>query len=377
VITKGDVGGAQTHVAGAGAAQVDAGNDVTVVAGTDGPMLARCRDAGIETVVVPALGAARARPWSLAALGALRSELHRLRPDIVHAHSSNAGLLARIASRLDGHACVYTAHGWPFQRGAPWSQRAMSLAAELIGGRIGDGVICLTDAEAERARRARVVRRRRVWVIANGLSDVDPSLRRIDHDQNRTEPVTIVMVARFAPPKAQRELVDVLAGLLDLDWMMTFVGDGPDFDDVRRHGERLLGDRVEFLGHRDDVAQVIAASDVAVLWSRYEGMPISLLEAMRAGVCCVASDLPGVRALFGADPPGGLTAADAAALADVLRTAVSEPATRRSLGECARMRYEQCYSSAAMQASTAQVYDSLLERRRSGGRARRARGSRR
>ena len=65
-----------------------------------------------------------------------------------------------------------------------------------------------------------------------------------------------------------------------------------------------LRGRVAFLGHRDDVAEILAASDVGVLWSRYEGLPISVMEYMRAGLCCVASDLPGVRALFGEQSAG-------------------------------------------------------------------------
>ena len=357
VITKGDVGGAQTHVVELVAAQLGAGHDVTVVAGTDGPAMDRCRQHGAAVVVVPSLGAARTRLWQRAALADLRGVLTGVRPDIVHAHSSNGGFLARIVCRRAGLVCVYTAHGWPFQRGAALPQRLLSLFGELIAGRLGDGVICLTDAEAQRARRARVVRPGRMWIIPNGLADVPPHLRRRQGDG----PLAVVMVARFAPPKRQRELVEVMATLRHLDWTLTFVGDGPELGECRQLGESLLGDRVEFLGHCDDVAGVLAEHDAIVLWSAYEGMPISLLEGMRAGLCCVASDLPGVRVLFGT-PPAGIIAGTETELASAIDQLARNPPQRAELGAWARARYEASFSADAMERAVAEVYELVLTR---------------
>lgn len=358
VITKGDVGGAQTHVVELARAQIAAGDEVVIVAGCDGPAMDRARVDGARVVVVPSIGESRRRLWQRDAFRDLRSTLAELEPDVVHGHSSNAGFLARLVSRRAPWPCVYTAHGWPFQRGAAPAQRVLSFAGELLAGRLGDGVICLTEAEAERARRAHVVAPDRLWIVPNGLGDVDGSLRR----QGVATPPGIVMVARFAPPKLQRELIGVMATLTDLPWSLTFVGDGPDLEGCRRHGARVLGDRVRFVGHRDDVDVVLAEHDVLVLWSRYEGMPISLLEGMRAGLCCVASDLPGVRALLG-DPPVGVVAADDAALGASLRRLLVEPSTIGDLGDAARARFERCFSSTAMQAATALVYAELSTRR--------------
>jgi glycosyltransferase involved in cell wall biosynthesis len=241
----------------------------------------------------------------------------------------------------------------------------MSFTGELIAGHLGDGVICLTEAEAVRARRARVVRRHRVWVVPNGLSDVPPSQRS---RQGGGTPA-LVMVARFAPPKRQLELIDVMARLDHLDWTLTFVGDGPQLDACRDHGQRLLRDRVTFLGDRDDVPQVLARHQAMVLWSTYEGMPISLLEGMRAELCCIASDLPGVRELFGV-PSAGLVARSTAELAAAIEGIVSEPARRSDLARRARARYEASFSASAMERSVGAVYAEVLDLRR---RVRRAR----
>jgi glycosyltransferase involved in cell wall biosynthesis len=290
----------------------------------------------------------------------VRTQLAGLDADIVHAHSSHAGLIARAAARRIGRPSVYTAHGWPFQRGAAWTQRAVSLAGEFVGGHVGDAVICLTKAEAELALRAKVVSKDRLWVVPNGISDIDPSLRRQPHDGDPA----LVMVARFAPPKRQADLIRTMSGLLDLPWSLSLVGDGPESASCRTLGARRLGERVRFLGHRDDVTSILAASDIAVLGSRYEGFPISLLEAMRAGLCCVASDLPGVRVLL-SDPPVGRIASGEQDLSLALRELIGDRSTTRALGDLARSRFERSFAASAMELATRAIYEAVLARRSS------------
>jgi glycosyltransferase involved in cell wall biosynthesis len=233
-----------------------------------------------------------------------------------------------------------------------------SFAGEFVGGHLGDAVICLTEAEAERARRARVVPRNRLWVVPNGIGDVDRSLVRPASGRARS----IVMVARFAPPKRQRRLIEAMTTVTSDEWVLSLVGDGPQLDECRAFARRVLGDRVRFLGHRDDVAAILCESDIAVLWSGYEGLPISLMEAMRAGLCCIGSDLPGVRELFG-EPPCGLTATSEVELSAAVSTALDDPSLVDALGSSARRRFEQHYTVDAMERSTRAVYEAVLDRR--------------
>jgi glycosyltransferase involved in cell wall biosynthesis len=323
----------------------------------------RLRAYSVPVSIVPSIAHARSNATLRRPLADVHAVLNELQPQIVHGHSSHAGLLARLAARRLHLPSVYTAHGWPFQRGASLVQRATSYVGEFAGGHIGDAVICLTEAERARALRSHVVRADRLWVVPNGLSDVAPSRVRHAGDERGAG---IVMVARFAPPKLQAELISVMSTLLDLPWRLTFVGDGPELARCSEVGRRLLGDRVLFLGHRDDVEVLLADNDIAVLWSAYEGLPISLLEAMRAGLCCVGSDLPGVRTLLGrfaSDPEVGLVAVSPEELAVKLRTVIGDRSARRELGVLARQRYERTYSAAAMEERTRSVYTAVLARR--------------
>jgi glycosyltransferase involved in cell wall biosynthesis len=365
VITKLDVGGAQTHVVELAVGQAAAGYRIDIVAGRGGPAAERLAAAGLAVRIVPELGASHGRLSQRAALSAVTRALGAIRPDLVHGHSSNGGLHARLAARRLRLPSVYTAHGWPFQKGAQWRQRIMSFAGEFVGGHVGGAVIVLTEAERDRAARARVVPRSRLWVVPNGISDVPPDLRRrrtfVDGE------AALVMVARFAPPKLQAELAAALAAATDVPWRLRFVGDGPELAASRAQVEATpsLRGRVEFLGHRDDVADILAGSDVGILWSRYEGLPISVTEYMRAGLCCVASDLPGVRALFG-DEPAGLVVASDDQLPGTLVALLTTPGRLDTFGQRARARFESRYSVDAMVAATANVYAGSVGRSWSG-----------
>jgi glycosyltransferase involved in cell wall biosynthesis len=361
VITKLDVGGAQTHVVELALGQVAGGHRIDVVAGVGGPAADRLTALGVPVLIVPELGDSRGRVSQRAAVAAVTLALGRIAPDLVHGHSSNGGLAARMAARRLRLPSVYTAHGWPFQKGAAWKQRLMSFAGEFVGGHLGDAVIVLTEAEQRRARRARVVPGDRLWVVPNGIADVPPELRRTGPLGDRAP--TLVMVARFAPPKLQTELVVALAELADEPWTLRLVGDGPQLDECRSAVERLgLGGRVEFLGHRDDVAEVLASSDIGVLWSRYEGLPISVMEYMRAGLCCVGSDLPGVRELLGRD--GGMVARSAVGLGEALRRLFADRTDIDALGTTARNRYVERFSAESMVAATDAVYAAVRARTR-------------
>jgi len=358
VITKGDFGGAQTHVIELAIAQHHDGAEVAISAGSDGPAMDRARAGGVDVTILTHLGRAVAPRADVAAVRALRSVFRSGQPDIVHCHSSKGGLLARIAARRERVPSVYTAHGFPFQRAAPLVQRSLSLAGEWVGGHFGDAVICLTDEEADLARRWHIARSEEIFVVPNGL----PDIQAVSRDTSNDVPA-MVMVARFFPPKMQRELAAVLSTMTDIPWSITFIGDGPRFDEWGETVASTLGDRAHVLGHRDDVEELVAACDIAILWSKYEGMPIALLEAMRAGLACVASDLPGVRCLFG-DPPVGLLAATDHDLEQALRRVLTSIETRRELGRAARHRFESAFTIGEMMRGVGEVYETTLKRHR-------------
>lgn len=354
VVTKLDVGGAQRHVADLAAWQHAAGHRVTVVAGLDGPVADEVRGAGVDVRITPSLRRSP-NPWHDGrALGVLAGELRSRAPDVVHTHSSKGGLLGRMAARRLGVAAVYTAHGWPFQAAAPLAQRTMSRAGETFAGHWWGEVICLTPAEADLARRLHVVPGDRIHLVPLGLPDGPVRDWSVPSDRSR---VRLIMVARFAPPKDHPAVLRALAPLRELSWTLQLVGDGPGVGESRALAGALgLADRVEFLGTRDDVPSLLAAADVAVLASRYEGMPLAVLEAMRAGVPVVASDLPGVRFILG-ETGAGLVASSLAQWTAAVRDLAGDESGRRRRGLAGRAAFEQASTIDVMGHRVDTVYE--------------------
>ena len=283
----------------------------------------------------------------------LRVLIRTLKPDVVHGHSSKAGLLARIASRLEGVPSVYTAHGWPFTPEASPTRRTASWAGEAVGAIAGTRTICLNETEAALARRAHLPKAARIDIVANGLGDSDV------RGDSFTGTIRLLMAARFAAPKAQLELLHGLAATRGIAWTMTFAGDGPLRAACERFvAESSIGDRVRFLGNVDDVAALLETTDVLVLWSGHEGQPMSVMEAMRAQVPVLSNELPGVREMLG---PGAMSIPRSpASLHQAMQTLADHPALRRSLGCIGRQRYESNFGREQMVDGVARAYAAAI-----------------
>ena len=360
VITKMDRGGAQSMVCELARAQVDAGCEVTVLCGVLGPAADAVKDKGVRVLEVVSL---RHAPSPIGDAQAVRSLVHEFRgwkPDLVHAHSSKGGLVGRIAAKRVGVPSVYTAHGWPFQAGAAATQRLMSLVGEWIGGRLGDEVVCVTKAEAELAARLRIGTVRHRHLIHNGVASA-PAVERPIRTADQT--FHVVMVARLDRPK-RPDIVVRAIGLCDKRVKLQVVGDGALMAEVRSLVDSLeLWGRVELLGDGDP-GPPLAQANCFVLVSDYEGMPVTVLEAMRSGLPIVANPLPGiVEAVVGSNGDSQvalLVAGQPETVATAVMSLVDNPARAYELGLAGRNRWHAYFSADRMCAEYGELYRSVL-----------------
>ena len=170
------------------------------------------------------------------------------------------------------------------------------------------------------------------------------------------------MVARMAWQKDHATLLRALAPLKELDWQLELVGDGPLLSSIEALAASLgIASRVRFAGFRSDVAERLADGQIFVLTSNWEGFPRSVLEAMRAGLPVIASDVGGVRESVRDGetgfvvPPGNVDV-----LRDRLRVLIASPLQRRRMGEAGRALYEKRFSFERLAAETSAVYDSVF-----------------
>jgi len=219
-------------------------------------------------------------------------------------------------------------------------------------------VVTVCDSDRYLAIESGVSDPGRLVTIHNAMPDVHPELQSSPADH----PPRLLMVARFAPQKDHDTLLRALADLLDLEWELDLVGTGPDEEVVRQRADELgLSSRVRFLGMREDVAELIAASQVYLLFSHWEGFPRSILEALRAGLPVVATDVGGVREAVLDGETGFLVPEnDDRVAADRLRTLLSDPALRTRMGSASRAHYETHFTFDRLVVEALAVYEDVV-----------------
>ena len=350
-ITRGDTGGAQNHVRDLLEGLGDS-FDLTLAVGEEGPLTQCAHKLGVRVYLIPALIRSVSPHHDLRALLDLRALIRSTDPDLVHTHSTKAGLLGRIAATLSRVPSIFTAHGWAFEEGVPPLQKLVAIPSEWLAARCCNRIITVCEAGYSLARKYRIASAGKMEVIYNGIPDAKPRARPAEGS-----PPVIVMVARFSRQKDQSVVLRAVAKL-QLDFRLVFVGDGPTRASVESEARSSgLKSRVDFLGDRADVPTLLANSQVFALGTNWEGLPISILEAMRAGLPVVASDVGGVREQVVDGETGFVvTKGDAALMGERLSRLVTQPQLRAQMGSAGRRRFERMFSVAGMLEKTLQIY---------------------
>lgn len=342
-------------------AQRARGWSVVVVCPPVGWLADRARGLGIDVRAWHATR--RPGPWLAKEVLSLRRILSRLTPDVVHLHSSKAGLVGRLAVR--GRVpTVFQPHLWSFQT-ARGALRTLSTAWERRASGWTDLVVCVSDDELVIGRAAGVTAD--AEVVCNGVDtdrlrpgDRAGARARLGLDQHAP---LAVCVGRLATLKGQDQLLtawpEVLAGIPDA--RLVLVGDGPDGHHWRSTHPTADHASVHWWGHSDDPSPFYTAADVVVLPSRAEGMALVPLEAMASGRPVVAFDVGGVRQSV-ADAGAVVPAGDIAALAAAVAHRLADPELAATEGRRGRQRAELHFDRSRMADQIATLVDKLARR---------------
>lgn len=330
------------------------GHAPTVVTSGSGTFIDDLRALNIPVVTLRHLTAPIRPLHDLRALRELHRVLAELRPELIAAHSSKAGILARLAARRLRVPVVFTVHGWAFTPGVPPLEATLYRRVERLVGPLASRIIAVSEYDRRLGLEARIAPPDRLVTVHNGMPDVAPELRA---DPGST-PVRLVMVARYGAQKDHPTLLRALAALRQHPWEMDLIGDGPLMGETEALARELgLEGRVHFLGQRNDVGRRLAAAQVSLLVTNWEGFPLSILEAMRAGLPVIASDVGGVAESVRDGENGYLVPrGDVAQLRDRIERLLTDSALRIRLGAAGRERFVRDFTLDVSVARTLAVY---------------------
>lgn len=358
VMASGERGGGADHLAGLLPELRRLGVECIAAVGVHGPLGDRLEGAGFH---VARFDLMRSRLDPRVVLD-LRAGLRRLEPDLVHCHGTRAAFMVTLG--MVPGPWIYTAHGLSYRQSGSFLRRGLRLAAETAVCRRADQVVSVSSADLEDLVRRRALPAGRGVHIPNAVDTerFRPRDRAIARGRLGIPDDAFVVgtVARLVPQKGVDDLVSAAALLPGVT--VVVVGDGP-LRGTLEHQASTEGVGAAFLGPRDDVDEVLPAFDVFVLPSLWEGEPIALLEAMAAGLPCVATATSGSREVLTQPGRGVLVpVGDPPAIAAAVAALRSDASRCASLGAAARAAVA-LRSWGAAAARLVDLYQGVLDRR--------------
>ncbi|MEH1767108.1 MAG: glycosyltransferase family 4 protein [Nostoc sp.] len=358
IITKPELGGAQGNVYNF-ISNFYKNYEVHLAISTKGVLTKNVTDLGVKIHLIPNLIRSINLFNDLLAVKECSSLINKIKPDIIHAHSSKAGVVARIAGWICKVPVVFTAHGWGFTSGTPIKIRIVALLIEKLLAPLAKKLICVSENDRQLALSLGVGNQSSLVTVRCGINNISVAIANPPQ-----EPPRLIMVARFNEQKDQSTLLKAIAQLSNNSIHLDLVGSGSSLEACKTLAQSLgIADQVSFLGDRTDVPNLLAQSQIFILSTHYEGLPISILEAMRAGLPIIATSINGIPEEVVHGKTGLLVPRqDVQALADALDTLIQSPETRQKMGEAGRQKFLQDFTIERMINETKTIYEQVLEK---------------
>lgn len=359
LVTRPDqIGGSHIHVRDIAVALQKDGHDVAVFMGGPGPVVDHFQNFGLKVIAIPSIKRQISPVNDLKAYFDLKKAIVDYQPDLITAHSSKAGYLGRLIGWRLKIPVIFTAHGWAFTDGKSRLKQTFYRFLEKSVAPITDKIIAVSDYDRKLALEQLKIPEELILTVHNGMTDIeDPFMAT---QEIKGGPVNIVMVARFDHQKDQMELIKAAHTIENIH--IHFVGDGHLKKDAEILARDLkMEDKITFWGELDSVDEVLAKCQIFALISNWEGFPCSTLEAMRAGMPTVVSDVGGAAEALEEEKTGyAVQKGDVKRLRTVLKELTVNHPKRKLMGTAARKRYEDFYTFEKMYEKTLTVYQDVL-----------------
>jgi glycosyltransferase involved in cell wall biosynthesis len=383
VSTRLILGGSQENTVLSCEGQLARGNDVALVFGPiygpEGSLLGRAQayrapDArAIELIETPNLVREISPLRDLKCLSDLRAIIRSWRPQVVHTHSSKAGILGRLAAWAERVPCVvHTVHGPPFHRYETWWRNRLYIMSERFAAKRCHAIACVAEAMRDQFLASGIGRPEQYAIVYSGMETHAFLEPRWTREQVRAElgfgegDFVIGTIARLAEHKGHDDLLDALAPILPAhpELKLLWVGDGWWRERLMRRIEELgLRGRVITTGlvPPEEIPRHLQAMDALAHPSYREGLPRTVVQALLAARPVVAYDVDGTREVCIEGETGRLIApGDRVALGEAIMWMREHPAERGAMADRGRAMCRERFAAERMVDALLRLYEKVL-----------------
>ena len=356
VVTNADLAGAPIHVLEIVKELKMLDVLTEVVFGEEGPIKKSIELKGVRTHLIPTLRSNINLFQDISSFSSLNEVIYRVKPDVVHCHSSKAGLISRLVCSRLNVPVVYTIHGWGF---GPGRRRWVSLfvyLTEVFLAKKTSKFISVSEEDRRIGVECLKISPDSIVTIYNGISF------KSSHSGFRPKKANLIMVARNDP---QKDYPTLFKSLRTASFDKAFlIGRGTDDIDFINKARNLMPDsvfsKIEFLGIRNDIEKLLEKASFFVLATNFEGLPISIIEAMSKSLPIVASNVGGISELVTDHFNGFLiNRGDSDSLSRHISLLSNDLSLRHKLGQRSMDRYELLFTSKSMVLNILKVYEEV------------------
>lgn len=218
--------------------------------------------------------------------------IKKIKPDLIHCNSTTGGIIGRVCGFLTRIPVIFTAHGWAFTDGISKNKQIFYKILETLLTFLTKKIICVSEYDRQIALKVIPFFKEKFLTIHNGISDVPKIYKKTDFSKDSLK---VVMISRFCPQKDPYTLILAVYELIKEGYNieLDLYGYGEELDKVLNCIKLRNTEKIQYKGEISDVTPILKNYDVYALISNWEGLPIGIIEAMRAGLPILVSDVGG------------------------------------------------------------------------------------